>query len=95
MTLTFDKVNRRAHLYLGLVLAPWFLLYAASGFVLNHGAWFQGGAKGSPWTRTFERPYRLPPVSDAGDKDALAERFCAIRGSWAVIAPNSMRTATW
>ena len=33
--MTFDKLNRRAHLYLGLVLAPWFLLYAASGFVLK------------------------------------------------------------
>lgn len=81
MPMTFDKLNRRTHLYLGLVLTPWFLLYAASGFILNHGDWFQGGEnKGPQWTRTFERSYRLPPISDDDDEDVLAEKVLRDNG---------------
>lgn len=79
--MTFDKINRRTHLYLGLVLTPWFLLYAASGFVLNHGEWFQRPGSGAPkWTKTQESSYRLPPITDKDDEDALAEKVLRDRG---------------
>lgn len=78
--MTFDKINRRAHLYLGLVLAPWFLLYAASGFVLNHGAWFQGAPQSPAWTRSFDHAYRLPPIKDDDDEDVLAEKILRDHG---------------
>jgi hypothetical protein len=34
-----DVVVRSVHLYTGLFLAPWFLVYATSGFCLNHNKW--------------------------------------------------------
>jgi hypothetical protein len=79
--MTFDKLNRRTHLYLGLVLAPWFLLYAASGSILNHAEWFQhADNRDSKWTRTLEHSYRLPPISDQDDGDALAEKVLRDHG---------------
>ena len=71
----FDKINRRTHLYLGIMLAPWFLLYAASSIFLNHGGWFQQArSQEPPWTRVFERDYRLPPFNDDSDQWVLAEK---------------------
>ena len=32
-----DRVARSIHLYTGLFLVPWMLVYAASAFLLNHG----------------------------------------------------------
>ena len=34
------KWMRRTHMYAGLFLAPWVLVYGLSGFVFNHFAWF-------------------------------------------------------
>lgn len=34
------KLIRRVHLYLGLVLVPWVLLYGATAVLFNHGDWF-------------------------------------------------------
>ena len=78
--MTFDKLNRRTHLYLGMVLTPWFLLYALSGFILNHGSWFQRANNEPEWKKTFEHPYRLPPVTDETDDSALAEKILRDNG---------------
>lgn len=78
--MTFDKLNRRTHLYLGLALTPWFLLYAASGFILNHPAWFQHPGNAAPWTRTSERAYRPPASVNSDDEDALAQQLLADQG---------------
>jgi hypothetical protein len=37
---TFDKINRRTHLYLGLFLMPWLLMYGVSSFIVIHQSWF-------------------------------------------------------
>ena len=76
--MTADKLNRRAHLYLGLFLAPWFLLYAASGFILNHAPWFQHSA--ARWTKVSEHACRLPATSGEDDEDALAEKVLRDQG---------------
>jgi len=34
------KIIRRIHLYLGLTLVPWVLLYGATALLFNHGDWF-------------------------------------------------------
>lgn len=34
-----DRIIRWIHLYTGLFLVPWMLVYAASAFCLNHRAW--------------------------------------------------------
>lgn len=37
-------ILRRTHMYLGLFLAPWMLMYALSTMVMNHRALFRGAA---------------------------------------------------
>jgi hypothetical protein len=75
MAMIFDKINRRTHLYLGILLTPWFLLYALSAVFLNHRGWFQQvRSQEPPWTKVFERDYRLPPFNDDSDQWALAEK---------------------
>lgn len=37
------KVLRRIHLYAGLFMTPWILLYGISGFMFNHPSWFAFG----------------------------------------------------
>ena len=34
-----DRIMRSLHLYTGLFLSPWMLVYATSAFCLNHDAW--------------------------------------------------------
>jgi hypothetical protein len=70
---------------------------AASGFILNHGDWFQGNQNKLPrWTRAFERPYRLPPISDDDDEDVLAEKvYCGTTVFSGGIARSLTRTAIW
>lgn len=36
----WDRLMRTLHLYTGLFLAPWMMVYAVSAFCLNHGPWF-------------------------------------------------------
>ncbi|OHB66025.1 MAG: hypothetical protein A2Y77_00310 [Planctomycetes bacterium RBG_13_62_9] len=54
-----DVVMRSTHLYTGLFLAPWFLVYATSGFCLNHNKWLIERLKISPakWELVREVPF--------------------------------------
>ena len=36
----FSRFVRRTHMYLGLALFPWMLMYALSTLVMNHRAMF-------------------------------------------------------
>ena len=59
----FSHLNRRTHLYLALVLLPWFLMYGVSSVPFSHGQYFQerDQASGIPlWTLRVERPYDVP-----------------------------------
>ncbi len=82
----FPHFNRRLHLYLGLGLLPWFLLYGLSSVVFSHGAYFDemDQKKGLPnWSLKEERPYEAP-LTEGGLK-ALGARIVAdtgLRGSW-------------
>jgi hypothetical protein len=38
--LRWDRLMRVSHLYTGLFLMPWMLVYAVSAFCLNHSGWF-------------------------------------------------------
>lgn len=39
------KWVRRAHMYTGLLMAPWILMYGASGFIFNHVGYFGGNQR--------------------------------------------------
>lgn len=54
---------RRLHLYLGLALLPWFLMYGLSSLPFAHNRYFENrdAAKGLPlWTMRLERSYEAP-----------------------------------
>jgi hypothetical protein len=63
--MTFDKINRRTHLYLGLLLLPWLLMYGVSSFIIIHQSWFKDN-KAPSWEPVFEKDYNRT-VPDSGD----------------------------
>jgi hypothetical protein len=54
-----DSVVRSVHLYTGLFLAPWLLVYATSGLCLNHNKWLIERLQIAPakWTLVREIPF--------------------------------------
>jgi hypothetical protein len=92
--MTFDKINRRVHLYLGLSLAPWLVMYGVSSFIVIHQTWFKM-ARERVWEPVFEKPYSRP-VQNQGmnnEPDLRAEaqtilKDCALEGAFWVDKPK-------
>lgn len=87
---TFDLINRRAHLYLGLFLMPWLLMYGISSFFIIHQSWFRP-AREPAWEPLFQRAYDRP-VSDTGDLRATAQEIlkdCNLEGAFWASKPNA------
>ncbi len=65
--MTFNVINRRTHLYLGLALIPWVLVYGLSSLMINHSPFFNklfdDGTP--PWNTKFEQEYHRPVPEDA------------------------------
>ncbi len=84
--MTFDKLNRRGHLYLGLFLMPWLIMYGVSSFIITHEPWF-GGNKEKQWEPVFERPYDLSLNTDKQEElRKIGEK---------VLKENNMEGAFW
>jgi len=86
---TFDKINRRTHLYLGLVLMPWLLMYGLSSFIIIHQAWF-GLDKPPQWEPLYEKEYHRP-ISNEADLRATVQqilRDCNLEGAFWTDKPN-------
>jgi hypothetical protein len=86
----FDKINRRTHLYLGLLLMPWLLMYGVSSFIIIHQSWFRTD-KQPAWEPQFEKEYRHS-VSDQGDLRAAAQEIlkdCNLEGAFWANKPNA------
>ncbi|MGJ5813350.1 hypothetical protein [Paludibaculum fermentans] len=78
----FSHVNRRTHLYLAMVLLPWFLMYGVSSLAFNHGEFFEDRDKalGLPlWNQRFERTYAIH-VPENGDLRAVGARIMKDNG---------------
>ena len=72
----FPHINRRTHLYLGLFLTPWVLMYGVSSIPFAHNDYFEERDKalGVPlWTKTFDGPFDLGPVTESGSLKQLGE----------------------
>jgi len=70
-------LNRRVHLYLALVLLPWFLMYGVSSIPFSHNQYFEerDKAKGVPlWTKRFERSYEIA-IPDGPELRAVADQI--------------------
>jgi len=87
--ISFDKINRRTHLYLGLFLIPWLLMYGVSSFIIIHQSWF-GAGKQLVWEPLFEREYRRP-IADQEDLRVTAQEIlndCNLEGAFWADKPN-------
>jgi hypothetical protein len=92
--MTFDKINRRTHLYLGLFLLPWLLMYGVSSFIIIHQSWFRAGqplAKEPVFERDYDRPVTVQGVNNEPELRALAQEIlkdCHLEGAFWVNRPN-------
>ncbi len=56
----WDRLMRASHLYTGLLLIPWMIVYAISAFCINHAAWFTDPPKTGPkWEVQRETTFAL------------------------------------
>lgn len=64
----WNLIFRRTHLYLGMLLVPWVLVYALSTVLFNHHGWFEKFRATEPlWLPWWEKDYTrdVPPGEDA------------------------------
>lgn len=77
-----ERLYRRTHLYLGLFLLPWMLVYGTSSLLLSHPDWFRGTPE-PPWRLVgeipFEHPSPAPP--DGTPLRAVGERILESLGN--------------
>jgi hypothetical protein len=66
--MSFDRINRRTHLYLGLILLPWLTMYGLSSFVISHRPWFRADPQPG-WEFLFERPCQQSIPTGASLRD--------------------------
>jgi hypothetical protein len=90
----FSSFVRRLHLYLGMSLLPWFLMYGLSSFVFNHPRPFNflyGYLYGpDQWTPRLERSYDLA-VTPEGDGRAFGAKILkdlGLEGAFGVYWPG-------
>ena len=72
--MTVAHLNRRTHLFLGLALLPWFLMYGLSSIPFAHTAFFErrDAARGLPmWTLRATHTVDLPVPEDPRELRAL------------------------
>lgn len=94
--ITFDKLNRRSHLYLGLFLMPWLLMYGVSSFIVIHNKWFQRErpARELVFEKSYSRPVNLAGANNSPELRAAAEEIlkeCNLEGAFWVDKPGADR----
>jgi len=66
------KLVRRIHLYAGLFMAPWALMYGLSGFMFNHPSWFSFSQPGGE--RRFDLVVGTTTLANWPTADDLARK---------------------
>ncbi len=86
--MTFPHFVRRLHLYLGMFLLPWFLMYGASSLPFSHNEWFTGRPQ---WTARADRSYDLDVPAGANLREVGARILAdlGMSGAFGVSRPNS------
>lgn len=92
--ITFDKINRRAHLYLGLFLMPWLLMYGVSSFIVIHNSWVPKDrpAREILFEKSYSRPVNMQGANNSPALRAAALEIlkdCEMEGAFWVNKPNS------
>ena len=65
--MTFNLINRRTHLYMGMFFLPWVFMYGVSSVAFSHHDFFaEIYDDGIPqWTTLSEAPFQLDVAADA------------------------------
>ena len=72
--MSFSRLNRRTHLYLGMALMPWFLMYGFSSIFFSHRLLDDYYKDGVPnWTLRWERDASYDVPSERGALQAFGE----------------------
>ncbi|HEV8379240.1 MAG TPA: hypothetical protein VGP99_10350, partial [Tepidisphaeraceae bacterium] len=72
---SFGKINRRTHLYLGLFLLPWLTMYGVSSAIVIHQSWFNSGnplPKELVFEKSYDRPVNLQGANNSPELRAAA-----------------------
>lgn len=64
---------RRLHLYTGLLVLPWVVMFGLSSLLLNHATWMPDGP--DAWSTIAERPYTIDVPSGGGDLRPVARQI--------------------
>ena len=86
---TFDYVNRRTHLYLGLFVMPWLLMYGLSSFMICHQDLFRSDQPAN-WQPVFEREYKrqIPDQANLREVAQAILKDCNLEGAFWVQRPK-------
>jgi hypothetical protein len=86
---TFDQINRRTHLYLGMIVMPWLLMYGVSSFMISHQDWFRSDQP-TQWQPVFEREYhrQIPDQADLREVALEILKDCNLDGAFWVQRPK-------
>ena len=62
----WNLIFRRTHLYLGMLLMPWVVIYSLSTVLFNHHGWFEKSRAEPAWLPLWEKDYArdVPPGGD-------------------------------
>ena len=92
---TFDKINRRTHLYLGLFLLPWLMMYGVSSFIVIHQSLFSLGkplGRELIFEKSYDRPVKTQGANNGPELRAAAQdilKDCNWEGAFWVDKPNA------
>ena len=93
--ISFNKINRRTHLYLGLALLPWLLMYGVSSAIIIHFNPIQPLPRELVFEKPYEKPVDLKGANNANNTlelRAAAERILKdldMEGGFWADKPNS------
>ena len=88
--MSFRHLNRRTHLYLALLLLPWFFMYGLSSLPFNHQEATTAIFGQPEWRTRFERPYDMEilPGADLQEVGAQIMRENGLEGRFRASRPN-------
>jgi hypothetical protein len=86
--MTFPHFVRRLHLYLGMFLLPWFLMYGASSVPFSHNEWFTARPQ---WIARADRSYGLEVPAGANLREVGARILAdlGMSGAFGASRPSS------
>jgi hypothetical protein len=96
--MVWDRVMRVTHLYTGLFLVPWMMVYAISAFCLNHYTWFDALKLTPKWATVREARYTPDATFPKAPQEQaiVLLRHLDLEGPHNIMgAPNANQLSLW